>query len=116
MRVALDENGWPDVDPELHIDLTGTDFRPDGAVVDADGNLWNAQWGTARVAGYRPDGTFITAYRFAGKQTSCPAFGGPDLQTLYCTSAAVGLNGIDDGKTFAIETNSTGQQEHRVIL
>ncbi len=116
MRVALDADGWPDGDAVVHIDLTGTDFRPDGAVVDAAGNLWNAQWGTARVAGYRPDGEFIRAHAFPARQTSCPAFGGPDLQTLYCTSAAVGLSGADEGKTFAIPTDITGQREHQVIL
>ncbi len=115
-RVALDADGWPDGDPVLHIDLTGTDFRPDGAVVDAAGNLWNAQWGTSRVAGYRPDGTFIAAHSFAAKQTSCPAFGGPGLQTLYCTSAAVGLTGDDDGKTFSTPTTTVGQKENRVIV
>ncbi len=116
MRVALDADGWPDGDPVLHIDLTGTDFRPDGAVVDAAGNLWNAQWGTSRVAGYRPDGRFIAAHSFAAKQTSCPAFGGPHLQTLYCTSAAVGLTGDDDGKTFSTPTTTAGQKENRVIV
>ncbi|MGJ8621324.1 MAG: SMP-30/gluconolactonase/LRE family protein [Yoonia sp.] len=116
MRVALDADGWPVGDPVLHIDLQGTDFRPDGAVVDAAGNLWNAQWGAARVAGYDPDGKFIASVSFSGRQTSCPAFGGPDLSTLYCTSAAEGLDGADDGKTFVAQTNYTGQAEHRVIL
>jgi sugar lactone lactonase YvrE len=116
MRVGLDAKGWPQGDPELHIDLRGTDFRPDGAVVDAAGNLWNAQWGAGRVAGYAPDGTFIESFGFAGCQSSCPAFGGPDLQTLFCTSAATGLDGPDQGKTFAVETHHTGQAEHQVQL
>ncbi len=116
MRVALDADGWPEGTPELHIDLQGTDFRPDGAVVDAAGNLWNAQWGAGRVAGYRPDGTFIESYSLAACQTTCPAFGGDEMRTLFCTSAAVGLTGPDEGKTFATQTNHTGQAEHRVIL
>ncbi|SEW37930.1 Sugar lactone lactonase YvrE [Cognatiyoonia koreensis] len=116
MRVALDPDGWPDGDAQLHIDLTGTDFRPDGAVVDADGNLWNAQWGAGRIAGYAPDGSFIEAFSFPADQTTCPAFGGPDLTTLYCTSAANGVDGPDQGKTFVVETKYTGQAEHRVIL
>lgn len=116
MRVALDADGWPKDDPVVHIDLTGTDFKPDGAVVDRTGNLWNAQWGAARVAGYTPDGAFIESFSFGADQTTCPAFGGPDLQTLYCTSAAVGITGADQGKTFAIPTKYTGQTEHRVIL
>jgi len=116
MRVGLDEEGWPTGDPQLHIDLSGTDFRPDGAVVDADGNLWNAQWGAGRVAGYAPDGTFLESFSFGATQTSCPAFGGDDLSTLFCTSAAVGLDGDTQGATFWTETRFTGQAEHRVIL
>ena len=116
MRVALDAEGWPVGEPDLHIDLHGTDFRPDGAVVDNAGNLWNAQWGVGRVAGYDPKGVFIESFSFAARQTSCPAFGGDDLSTLYCTSAAVGLDGPDQGQTFAVQTRYTGQREHRVIL
>lgn len=116
MRVALDADGWPDGAPELHIDLSDTDYRPDGAVVDAAGNLWNAQWGAGRVAGYTNEGHFFAAYDFPPRQTSCPAFGGTDLQTLFCTSAAVGLTGPDEGKTYAIQTQTKGQPEHQVIL
>jgi sugar lactone lactonase YvrE len=116
MRVALDRDGWPKGDPVLHIDLQGTQFRPDGAVVDAAGNLWNAQWGAGRVAGYDPDGVFLESYSFAGLQSSCPAFGGADLTTLFCTSAAVGLDGPAQGKTYATQTPHTGQAEHQVIL
>lgn len=116
MRVGLDDDGWPTGTPTLHIDLSATNFRPDGAVVDADGNLWNAQWGNGRVAGYGPDGTFIESFNFPAGQTTCPAFGGSDLSTLYCTSAAIKLDGPDQGKTFATPTRHTGQAEHQVIL
>jgi sugar lactone lactonase YvrE len=107
MRVALDRDGWPKGDPEVWLDLSGTPWRPDGAVVDADGNFWNAQWGAARVACYAPDGQMVEAIGFGATQTSCPAFGGPSLTTLFCTSAAVGLDNSRNphqGKTFACET------------
>ncbi|WP_341366622.1 SMP-30/gluconolactonase/LRE family protein [Yoonia sp. BS5-3] len=116
MCIALDNDGWPSGVASCHIDLSDTDFRPDGAVVDRDGNLWNAQWGAGRVAGYGPDGRFVEAFSFPADQTSCPAFGGADLNHLYCTSAGVGLKGADQGKTFEIATNYTGQAEHRVQL
>ena len=118
MATDLDNDGWPIGKPRLIIDLHAEDFGIDGAVVDASGNIWNAQWGAARVAQYAPDGTFLQAVSFPAKQTSCPAFGGPDLTTLYCTSATQGMDtpGPDDGKTFAIQTQTTGQAEHRVIL
>lgn len=116
MSVVLDADGWPKGEPKLHIDLRGTDFRPDGAVCDASGNLFSAQWGVGRVAVYDPKGVFIEAFQMPAIQTSCPAFGGDNLQTLYCTSAAIGQDGPDDGKTFSIKTTYTGQAEHQVIL
>lgn len=116
MSVALDNDGWPASDSSLHIDLRGTDFRPDGAVCDKDGNLFSAQWGVGRVAVYNPKGVFREAFKFPAIQTSCPAFGGNDLQTLFCTSAAIGKDGHDDGKTFSLKSTYTGQAEHQVIL
>lgn len=116
MQVALDNEGWPIGDPSVHIDLRGTEYHPDGAVVDADGNLWNAQWGASRVAAYGPDGRLIESFSFAAQQTTCPAFGGADYRTLFCTSAAVGLAGEAEGKTYSTTTRYTGQREHRVVL
>lgn len=118
MTVTLDTDGWPNGTPTVLIDLSHETFGIDGAVVDAMGNIWNAQWGASRVASYAPDGTFLAAITFTASQTSCPAFGGDDLQTLFCTSATQGMDapGADDGKTFAVKTKTTGQAEHRVIL
>jgi sugar lactone lactonase YvrE len=116
LRVALDGEGWPDGAPQLHIDLRGSDLNPDGAVVDAQGNLWCAHWGAGCVAGYDPAGQPLARFDFAARQISCPAFGGDDLRTLFCTSAAVGLDGVADGKTYCTPTQYTGQAEHRVIL
>ena len=117
MRQPLDAEGWPSGDAEVHIDLTGDRLNPDGSVVDASGNLWNAQWGASRVACYGRDGAFIEAIDFPASQTSCPAFGGADLATLYVTSAATGKEDeAEAGKTFAVQVGATGQAEHRVIL
>ncbi len=116
MRVALDADGWPKGAPEVFLDLTAEGLRPDGAVFDAAGNLFSAQWGASRVAVYDPEGRFIESFPIPGAQSSCPAFGGDDLTTLYCTTAAVGLDGPHDGMTYALPTQYTGQTEHRVIL
>ncbi len=116
MRVALDAEGWPCGAPEVFIDTREEGLNPDGAVVDSAGCLWVAQWGAARVARYGPDGAFMGAVSVPARQSSCPAFGGADLGTLYVTSAAVGLDGPDEGKTFVIETQARGQREHRVIV
>lgn len=117
MRQKLAEaDGWPIGDPEVWLDFGNTSWSADGAVFDAAGRFWNAQWGANRVACYAPDGTLTQTVSFPGTQTSCPAFGGADLKTLFCTSAADGLLGADDGKTFATPVDAVGQAEHQVIL
>lgn len=118
MAVDLDADGWPTGKPRLIVDHSGENFAIDGAVVDADGNIWNAQWQASRVAQYAPDGIFLQSIDLPAYQTTCPAFGSADLTTLYCTSAAIGIDtpSADDGKTFAVQTQTTGQKEHRVIL
>lgn len=115
-QVMLDDHGWPTGTPKLFVDLTGDNLNPDGAVVDSEGYLWNAQWGANRVARYSPEGQFVEEISFPAKQISCPAFGGAELQTLFATSAAVDLSGEDEGKTFFAQTGTRGQLEHRIIL
>ncbi|SFE74999.1 SMP-30/gluconolactonase/LRE family protein [Roseivivax sediminis] len=117
-RVPLDDEGWPAGDPSVFIDLSQERKRPDGAVVDTQGNLWNAQYGAGRVACYNPEGKFMTAAGLAAGQITCPAFGGADYSTLFATSAADGA-GPDDplgGVTFCVPMGFTGQREHQVKL
>lgn len=73
-------------------DLTTQDGEPDGSVVDADGGLWNAQWGAARVVRYLPDGREDRRVSIPATQPTRPVFGGADLRTLYVTSAHDGLD------------------------
>jgi sugar lactone lactonase YvrE len=118
LRVALDNDGFPDGKPDLFVDLTQDALNPDGAVVDAQGNLWVAQWGAGRVACYDSDGRFQRAIAVPGRHASCPAFGGSDLGTLFVTSATQGCDpvGPSDGMTFAVPSGSTGLAEHRIVL
>ncbi len=122
-RVRLSEvDGWPVGDPEPWLDLTEGGWNPDGAVVDADGNFWNAQWGAHRVAVYGPGANFRFAVDVPAAHSSCPAIGGEDLSTLFCTSARSGLSAADlasdvpHGATFALDIETQGQREHQVIL
>lgn len=120
-RVALDADGWPKATPEVFLNLAPEGLYPDGAVVAADGSFWNAQWGAGRVAAYAPDGTFLRAVDFAGSpHTSCPAFGGPDLTTLFCTTAMEGMDAAararhaDAGRTFRATGIAQGLPEPEV--
>ncbi|MBO6894536.1 MAG: SMP-30/gluconolactonase/LRE family protein [Roseibium sp.] len=115
-KVELDDDGWPTGTPTLFTDLTVSGHYPDGAAVDSEGHLWNAQWGAHRVARYAPDGSFVSEVSLPAAQVSCPAFGGADLQTLFATTAAVDLEGEEEGRTYFAQTAVRGQAEHRVIL
>ncbi len=117
MRVPLDPEGWPKAAPEGWLDLRTDNLNPDGAVFDAQGTFWVAQWGAARVAAYAPDGQFLRAVAFPAPHTSCPAFGGPTLADLYCTTAREHRQNPTaiEGATFCAPGISQGQPEHQVI-
>ncbi len=123
MRWSLDpETGWPEGRSSVFLDLRADKLNPDGAVVDVDGNIWIAQWGAHRVAAYSPEGRFLKAQTFEAAHVSCPAFGGPDFTTLFCTTAREGLGETalkeqpSNGMTFAASDVGKGQPEPRVIL
>ena len=122
MRVKLDAQGWPEGAPSLFIDCADQPGHPDGSVVDADGNLWNAQWGAWRVAKFAPDGSFVSAIEVGGAHSSCPAFGGADFSDLYITTALENLSDADaaksddNGKVFVARGVGIGQAEHQVII
>ena len=61
--------------------------EPDGAVVDAEGFVWNAQWGAGTVVRFAPDGRVDRVVKVPVSRPTCPALGGKDLKTLYITSA-----------------------------
>lgn len=117
-RQALDGDGWPKGDPEQFLNLAPETYRPDGAVVDMQGDLWIAQYGHGAVVRFGADGTEKEIFAVPGKCTTCPAFGGPDLTTLYVTTARQNLAdpAPEDGQTFQLRVDAKGQQEHRVIL
>ncbi len=73
--------------------LDATDGRPDGLTVDEEGCLWVAVWDAWRVSRYSPDGRELMRIKLpVPRPTSC-CFGGPNLDTLYITSASVRLSG-----------------------
>lgn len=71
---------------------TEDNIYPDGAVTDAEGFLWNAQWNGHRVVRYTPDGKVDLTLPLPVSQPTCVTFGGPDLDHLFITSAREGLS------------------------
>ncbi|WP_128253149.1 SMP-30/gluconolactonase/LRE family protein [Falsirhodobacter deserti] len=89
---TLDKDGWPEGESRVFLDLSDEGLRPDGGTVDSEGRFWSAPWGLGRVAVYRPAGQFITAEEVPAARSSRPAFGGPDLTTLFVTTAQEGMD------------------------
>ncbi|MEM5425524.1 SMP-30/gluconolactonase/LRE family protein [Paraburkholderia ferrariae] len=69
------------------VTLTDDTGVPDGSTVDAQGGLWNAQWGGERVVRYGADGVETERVKIPTAQPSCVTLGGALLDTLYVTSA-----------------------------
>lgn len=75
-------------DRRLLIAIDSTDGYPDGPSVDAEGCLWvglYAGWGARR---YSPAGELLETVKFPVSAVTKLAFGGPDLRTVYATTAA----------------------------
>ena len=69
-----------------------SDGFPDGMTVDSEGCLWIALWDGWCVRRYSAGGDWMETVRMpVARPTSC-AFGGPDLDRLYITSASIGLD------------------------
>jgi sugar lactone lactonase YvrE len=79
--------------PALWRQFTDAEGSPDGMTVDSEDCVWIAQWGGGRVCRYSPSGELLATVPMPVRQPSSVAFGGPDLKTLYVTSAWQGFDG-----------------------
>lgn len=92
-------------------------IEPDGACIDAEGYLWNAQWGGARVVRYSPAGEVDQLLDLPVSQPTCVALGGPQMNWLFITSAQKGLSPQqqaaqpDAGALFIYEADVRGLPE-----
>jgi sugar lactone lactonase YvrE len=79
--------------------------------VDSEGFLWVCHWGGSRISRFAPDGTLERVLPVPTAQVSKCAFGGPDLTTLYITTAGIGRDPRIDpmaGHLFTVETGNRG--------
>ena len=71
-------------------DLATYGGRPDGAAVDAEGCYWVAMFEGQRVLRLSPQGEVVRDVPLPVRCATMPCFGGPDLKTLYLTTARHG--------------------------
>ena len=65
-----------------------TEGSPDGMTVDSEGCVWIAQWGGGRVCRYSADGALLQTVRVPARNPASCTLGGPDLKTLFITTAS----------------------------
>lgn len=104
----------------VKIDIDGA--YPDGSVVDSEGHVWTALWGGFGAVRFSPAGEAVARIELPAPNVTKPCFGGPDLKTLYFTTARKGLS--DEtlaqyplaGGVFAIQVDVAGQPQYEVRL
>jgi D-xylonolactonase len=91
------------------------DGLPDGMTLDAHGRLWIAHWGGRCVTAHDvTDARELQRIELPVSQVTNVAFGGPDLRTLFISSACVGLSAQQlqteplAGGLFALEMQTPG--------
>lgn len=111
-----------DFDPEsgdasnrrLFLQFTKEEGSPDGMCTDAGGGLWIAHWGASLLTRHDASGKVLQTIRLPCSQVTSCAFGGPQLTTLYITTASVGLSAQQlereplAGGLFALEIDIAG--------
>jgi len=107
----------------VHVPLS--EGIPDGLTVDSQGFIWSAQWYGSCVVRYDPDGKVERRIQVPTAQVTCMAFGGPDLDELYITTAGeewktrfapTGYNSANlqmGGQLFRVKLDIQGKLENR---
>lgn len=84
--------------PKLFLQLPEDDGYPDGVVLDSEDCLWVALWDGWGVRRYAPDGTLLLHVDLPCARVTKIAFGGPDLRTVFVTTAKTGLDQVALGQ------------------
>ncbi|MBE8988191.1 SMP-30/gluconolactonase/LRE family protein [Nostoc sp. LEGE 12450] len=98
----------------IFVDLTHESFYPDGLTIDSEGHIWSAMWDGWCVICFNPKGEEILRIKLPVQLPTSCTFGGDNLQTLYITTASVGLSQAEieksfySGDLFALQTDVTG--------
>ena len=100
-------------------DKTAPDYggRPDGATMDSEGMYWVAMFEGGRVLRISPAGEILREIKLPVRCPTSVCFGGPDLRTLYITSASQGRSSEEiaqyphTGKVLSVRLDVAGREE-----
>ncbi|MFD0474244.1 SMP-30/gluconolactonase/LRE family protein [Nonomuraea thailandensis] len=75
---------------------------PDGLTVDAEGGVWVAMWQGGAVHRYDPGGRLDAVVRLPVSKVTAVTFGGDDLDRLFITTSALGVDRAEQPEAGAI--------------
>jgi sugar lactone lactonase YvrE len=90
-RYDFDVESGSAVDRQAFADTSSIAGIPDGLRVDAAGDVWCAFWDGAQLIRFTPDGAVAEKVPVSVPRPTSLAFGGPDLCTMFITTASIGL-------------------------
>ncbi|WP_294336804.1 SMP-30/gluconolactonase/LRE family protein [uncultured Sphingomonas sp.] len=107
-RFAINDDG--SLGPRsVHIAIDSATGHPDGMTLDAEGCLWVARWGGGRVTRFDADGKEMRHIPLPASQITRMAFAGPDLDRMFVTSAADGVDHEEHaGALFEVDPGCRG--------
>jgi len=125
MEVAVNpENGYPVGEAKILIarEKLGlpADAAPDGAITDANGNIWIAVFGGSKIVGFSPKAERIGEMALPAVNVTCPTFIGNGAHQMLITTARFGLSpqacadNPQEGATFITKLDFTGRFDARV--
>ena len=102
---------------EIFVDNTNLKGFPDGSTLDINGYLWNAEWNGGQVVCYDLNGDIINRIKTPMNRPTCCAFGGPNMNVLFITSALEKKADRSNlsGQTISINTDKVGNYSNRFV-
>lgn len=86
---------------------------PDGMAADAEGGLWIAHWGGGCISRFSADGRRERVIDLPASQITRMAFAGENLDRLFVTSAADGVDELLAGSLFEVDAGVRGIAPNR---
>lgn len=122
-RYRLSASGGDVSEREVFAQFDSTQGYPDGMCFDTQGHLWIALWGAASLAELNPEGHLLRRVPVPAKNVTNVCFGGPDLDRLIVSTAAIEMSPEEDrrypgaGDVFEVMHHGRiGLPPHSVIL
>lgn len=106
----------------IFVAIPNADGFPDGPAVDAEGCVWIGLYNGGAVRRYSPAGELLEMVEFPVSAITKVAFGGPDLRTVYATTANKHLDATGRaaephaGDLFAFKVSVPGAPGHEVAI